>query len=311
LPVKIILTRILFILLALACLTPWASAPIALFAGLIFSFVLGNPFPQHTKKLTGYLLKGCIIGLGFGIHADKALEAGSTGIIFTIVTILGTVLLGYLLGKLFKIEAKTSHLISCGTAICGGSAIAAVAPVIRANQNQISMALGTVFILNAFALFIFPLIGHLLNLSQSQFGIWAAIAIHDTSSVVGASSKYGLDAMQIATTVKLARALWIIPMVFFSAMVFKNKAAKIAIPYFILLFVAAMLLNTFIPALEPVSEIITFIAGKGIIITLFLIGSDLSMETIRQVGFKPFFQGIILWIVISVTSLLTILYTVS
>lgn len=304
------LNRVLFILLLLACLTPWVSAPVALFAGLSFSLLFGNPYSGITKKGTGLLLKASVIGLGFGIHAEKALEAGSKGFLFTVVTIFGTITLGYLISKWLKIESKTSHLISCGTAICGGSAIAAIAPVIKAGQNQISMALGTVFILNAVSLFVFPVIGHLLHLSQSQFGIWAAIAIHDTSSVVGASGKYGAEAMQIATTVKLARALWIIPVVFFSAMVFKNGQAKITIPYFILLFFIAMLLNSYVPGIAPLSSIVTFIAGKGIIITLFLIGSDLSKETLRSVGFKPFFQGILLWLVISVSSLLVILQTV-
>lgn len=308
---KINLKQALFFLLLVLCFTPFASAPIALFTGLIFSFLLGNPFPEYTKKGTGFLLKASVVGLGFGIHANQAFEAGSKGIIFTIVTIFGTIILGYLIGKWLKIEPKTSHLISCGTAICGGSAIAAIAPVIKAERNQISMAIGTVFILNAISLFIFPAIGHLLHLSQSQFGIWAAVAIHDTSSVVGASGRYGLEAMQIATTVKLARALWIIPVVFFSAMVFKNKTSRVAVPYFMILFFIAMMLNSYIPALAPVSSVITFIAGKGIIITLFLIGLDLSKETLRSVGFKPFFQGILLWVVISVCSLLAILQTVN
>ncbi|HEX8516398.1 MAG TPA: putative sulfate exporter family transporter [Bacteroidia bacterium] len=307
---KINLTRGLFVLVLILCFTPLASAPAALFAGLIFSLVLGNPFHQYTKKGTGFLLKACVVGLGFGIHADQAMEAGSKGVLFTIATIFGTIILGYLIGKWFKIESKTSHLISCGTAICGGSAIAAIAPVIRAKEDQISMALGTVFTLNAISLFIFPFIGAAFHLSQTQFGIWAAVAIHDTSSVVGASSKYGLEAMQIATTVKLARALWIIPVVFFSAMVFKNRTSKLAVPYFMILFFIAMLLNSYIPALAPVSAVITFIAGKGIIVTLFLIGSDLSKETIRSVGFKPFFQGILLWVVISVASLAVIIQTV-
>jgi len=287
------------------------SAPAALFTGLIFSFLFGNPFSEITKKGTGLLLRASVVGLGFGIHADKALEAGSKGFIFTVVTIAGTLLLGYLISKWLRIESKTSHLISCGTAICGGSAIAAVAPVIKAEQNQISVALGTVFILNAVSLFVFPVIGHFFHLSQSQFGIWAAIAIHDTSSVVGASGKYGAEAMQIATTVKLARALWIIPVVFLSAMAFKNREAKVSIPYFILLFLVAMLINSYVPGIAPVSDVITFIAKKGIIVTLFLIGSDLSKETLRSVGFKPFFQGILLWVIVSVSSLLIIMETVT
>ncbi|MDF2435996.1 MAG: hypothetical protein K0Q95_372 [Bacteroidota bacterium] len=307
---RINLSGALFIFLIALCFTPYASAPVALFAGLIFSFLLGNPFKEYTAKGTGFLLKACVVGLGFGIQADQALEAGSKGVLFTIVTIFGTIILGYLIGKWLKIESRTSHLISCGTAICGGSAIAAIAPVVKAEQSQISMALGTVFILNAIALFAFPVIGHLFHLTQSQFGIWAAVAIHDTSSVVGASSRYGLESMQIATTVKLARALWIIPVVFFSAMAFKNKTSKFTIPYFIILFFIAMILNSYIPAIAPISKILTFLAQKGIIITLFLIGADISKETLRNVGFKPFFQGVLLWVIISVVSLLTVLQTV-
>jgi uncharacterized integral membrane protein (TIGR00698 family) len=305
------INRAVFIILFLLCLLPGVTAPIALFGGLLFALTLGNPFSEITKKGTSILLKISVVGLGFGIHADKAMEAGSRGILFTIVTIFGTIILGYFIGKWLKIETKTSHLISCGTAICGGSAIAAIAPVIKANQNQISMALGTVFILNAVSLFVFPTIGSLLHLSQSQFGIWAAIAIHDTSSVVGAASKYGADALQIATTVKLARALWIIPVVLFSAFLFKKGSSQVAIPWFILFFFVAMMLNSYVPGISGISSLLTLLAQKGVVLTLFLIGSDLSRETLKSVGFKPFFQGIILWIVISVSSLFTILETVS
>ncbi len=307
---KIGIVPTLFCLLILLCLFPFITAPIALAMGLVFALVFGNPFPKFLSKTTSYLLRICVVGLGFGIEATKALEAGSKGFLFTIVSILGTILLGYLIGKWAKIDSKTSHLISCGTAICGGSAIAAVGPVIKANQHQMSVALGTVFILNAVALFVFPLIGHYLQLSQTQFGLWAAIAIHDTSSVVGAASKYGAEALQIATTVKLARALWIIPVVFFSAFVFKNKESKISIPYFILLFFVAMLLNTYVPHIAPLSTFLNGAAKRGVVVVLFLIGSGLSKEALQSVGIKPFFQGIILWVVIASASLFTIMETV-
>jgi uncharacterized integral membrane protein (TIGR00698 family) len=307
---KIGVVPTLFCLLIILCLFPFITAPIALAMGLVFALVFGNPFPKFLSKTTSYLLRICVVGLGFGIEATKALEAGSKGFLFTIVSILGTIILGYLIGKWAKIDSKTSHLISCGTAICGGSAIAAVGPVIKANQHQMSVALGTVFILNAVALFVFPLIGHYLQLSQTQFGLWAAIAIHDTSSVVGAASKYGAEALQIATTVKLARALWIIPIVFFSAFVFKNKESKINIPYFILLFFVAMLLNTYVPHIAPLSEFINGVAKRGVVVVLFLIGSGLSKEALQSVGIKPFFQGIILWVVIASASLFTIMETV-
>ncbi len=307
---KITVTQVVFFLLVILCLFPFITAPIALAIGLAFALTLGNPFQKFNSKVTGYLLRASVIGLGFGIEANKALEAGTKGVLFTIVTILGTIILGYLIGKWAKIDSKTSHLISCGTAICGGSAIAAVAPVIKANQHQISVSLGTVFILNAVALFIFPVIGNYFHLSQTQFGLWAAIAIHDTSSVVGAASKYGAEALQIATTVKLARALWIIPVVFFSAFVFKNKESKITIPYFILLFFVAMLLNSYIPGIAPVSSFINSIAKRGVVLVLFFIGSGLSKQALQSVGIKPFFQGVVLWAVIGTASLITIIETV-
>ncbi len=304
-------SRILFFVLAAICLLPFITAPYALAIGLAYALFIGNPFPKQTSKYTAMLLKTCVVGLGFGIQVTQALEAGSKGVLFTIVTIFGTLILGYLIGKWAKIDMKISYLISCGTAICGGSAIAAVAPVVKADQHQISVSLGTVFILNAVALFVFPLIGNYFNMSQPQFGLWAAIAIHDTSSVVGAASKYGAEALQIATTVKLARALWIIPLVIFSAFVFKNKDSKINIPYFILLFFVAMLINSYIPAIRPVTSVFEMIAKRGIVVVLFLIGSGLSKEALRSVGVKPFIQGIVLWVVIAAVSLFTIMKAVS
>lgn len=304
-------SQVIFFVLVILCLFPFITAPIALAIGLAYALFIGNPFPKQTSKYTGYLLKTCVVGLGFGIQVNQALEAGSKGILFTVVTIFGTLGLGYLIGKWAKIDLKTSYLISCGTAICGGSAIAAVAPVVKAEQHQISVSLGTVFILNAVALFIFPVIGNYFHLSQPQFGIWAAIAIHDTSSVVGAASKYGAEALQIATTVKLARALWIIPLVIFSAFAFKNKESKISIPYFILLFFVAMLINSYVPAIHPITSVFEMIAKRGIVVVLFLIGSALSKEALKSVGVKPFLQGIVLWIVIGVVSLITIMNTVS
>lgn len=304
------IAKVAFAILALICLLPFISAPIALTIGLTYALTIGNPFPKFNSKATSYLLRVSVVGLGFGIQANEALEAGAKGFLFTICSIIGTLILGYLIGKWSKIDSKTSHLISCGTAICGGSAIAAVAPVIKANQHQISMALGTVFILNAIALFVFPMIGNYLHLTQKQFGLWAAIAIHDTSSVVGAASKYGAEALQIATTVKLARALFIIPVVFISTFAFKSKESKITIPYFIILFFAAMLLNTYLPILAPVSEIVNMVAKRGVVVVLFLIGSGLSKDVMKSVGIKPFLQGVVLWIVIACVSLFTIIETI-
>lgn len=297
------LRKVIFLLCIVLCLTPWVTPPIALFMGLLVAQFVGHPYQQHNKKLTTYLLQYSIIGLGFGMNIQTALKAGSQGILFTVVSILGTLLLGTLLGKAFNIDKKTAHLISSGTAICGGSAIAAIAPVINAEEQQISVALGIVFILNSIALFVFPVLGHALHLSQHQFGLWSAIAIHDTSSVVGAASAYGLEALETATTVKLARALWIIPVALGTALVFRNGKQKIKIPYFIGGFVLAMVVYTYVPAIHPISPYIVEVAKKGLTVTLFLIGAGLSRKAIKAVGVKPLLQGVILWLVISVAAL--------
>jgi uncharacterized integral membrane protein (TIGR00698 family) len=223
--------------------------------------------------------------------------------LFTTASIFGTLLLGYILGKVLKIERKTSHLISCGTAICGGSAIAAISKVLNTGEKETSMALGTVFILNALALFIFPPIGHWLNLSQHQFGVWSAIAIHDTSSVVGAASKYGDQALQIATTVKLVRALWIVPIAIGTSIVFRRRPSPIRIPYFIVFFIVAMIVGTYVPGMHVVTPVLTAIAKQGLTITLFLIGAGSSYQLIKSVGFMPMLQGIILWVCISFAGL--------
>ena len=300
--------KIIFIILLALCLTPFISPPIALLIGIGVAQTFGNPYLYLNHKATSFLLKASVIGLGFGMNFHSAVQAGKEGIVFTIASIVGTLTLGLLLGKFLKIEKKTSHLIACGTAICGGSAIAAISPVIKAGENQISIALGTIFILNSVALFVFPAIGHLLNLSQTQFGIWAAIAIHDTSSVVGAANKYGAEALQVATTVKLARALWIIPVAILSSWLFKNGKQKINIPYFIGFFILAMLMNTYLPAIHPVTGILVTLAKIGLTVTLFLIGSGLSAKVLKSVGVKPLLQGIILWAVISVSALYAVLH---
>lgn len=306
-PGRNISTReLIFLAVAVLCLSPLISPPVALFLGLVIAQFIGHPYLHLNNKMTKILLQVSVVGLGFGMNVTSALAAGKQGIMFTIVSIIGTLLLGFLLGKFLKIEKKASYLISAGTAICGGSAIAAVSPVIKAPEKDISVALGTVFILNSVALFVFPAIGHWLHMSQTEFGLWSAIAIHDTSSVVGAASKYGDQALEIATTVKLARALWIIPVAFLSTFLFKNKESKVKIPYFIGLFVVAMVENTYIPAVQVVSPYLTTIAKAGLTLTLFLIGCGLNRKVLLSVGFKPLFQGIILWIVISVAALLVI-----
>lgn len=301
-------SKIVLVSMAFLCLTPLVTPPIALLMGIIFAQIFKHPFPETSKKTTNWLLKASVVGLGFGMTATSALKAGKEGFLFTVASIVGTLILGLLLGKLFKVEKVTSFLISGGTAICGGSAIAALSPVIKAKQNQISVALGVIFILNSLALFIYPYIGHLLQMSQNDFGLWCAIAIHDTSSVVGASAKYGNEALGIATTVKLARALWIIPLAFLSSVLFKQKDAKVQIPYFIGLFIVAIILNTFVPGLEHISPTIIKLSKIGLTLTLFLIGTSLSATLIKSVGIYPIVQGSILWITISLSALLAILY---
>ena len=301
---KSITTReVIFVLAVVFCSSPLVSPPIALLMGLIIAQFIGHPYLHLNHKATHILLQVSVVGLGFGMNVTSALKAGKEGILFTIVSIIGTLVIGFFMGKFLKIEKKTSYLISAGTAICGGSAIAAISPVIKAQEKQISVALGTIFILNSAALFLFPFIGHQLNLSQSQFGMWCAIAIHDTSSVVGAASKYGPQALEIATTVKLARALWIIPVAFLSTFIFKNKNSKIKIPYFIGLFVLAMIANTYIPFVQQYNHYLTNIAKAGLTLTLFLIGCGLNRKTISSVGFKPLIQGVILWVIISTAAL--------
>ncbi|MGH9949395.1 MAG: YeiH family protein [Pyrinomonadaceae bacterium] len=306
----------LFILAVLACLSPIGSPPVALALGLLFAFTIGNPFPSLSGKPTKYLLQASVVLLGFGMNLGAIYKAGRDGILFTIATIFGTLILGYFVGRLLSVKDKTSALISSGTAICGGSAIAAVGPAINAENEDMSVSLGTVFVLNSVALFLFPLIGHALGLTQNQFGIWSAIAIHDTSSVVGASQAFGEQALAVATTVKLARALWIAPIALLLAYLYRDKTsdakAKIAIPWFIFLFVAAAAFRTFAPSsIQPsLFESLVNLAKAGMTITLFLIGASLTPGTLRSVGIRPLIQGVFLWLVISVVSLWAVLWLV-
>ena len=292
-----------YLLLAFVCLTPWISPPIALFLGLAFALTLGSPFPVFNKKASKYLLQIAVIGLGFGMNLHESLKAGTDGILFTIISVVSVIIIGILVGKFYKVDKVTSYLISSGTAICGGSAIAAVGPIVRADESQMSVSLATVFVLNAIALFIFPTIGQWLNLNQIQFGTWAAIAIHDTSSVVGAGSAYGEEALKVATTVKLTRALWIIPLSIFTTFYFKSKGDKLYIPWFILFFIIAMLLNTYLNIPTKVTSSIVAVSRQCLTLTLFFIGAGLSRNTLKNVGSKPLLLGISLWIFIGLVSL--------
>ncbi len=300
---------VVFVALLVFCVTPWGSPPVALALGLALALTLGHPFPARNSKATKLLLQASVVALGFGMNLQKVVEAGRTGIVFTVITITGTLLLGFLLGRAMGINHTTAHLISSGTAICGGSAIAAVGPVVNASDEEMSVALGTVFILNSIALFIFPMIGHRLGLTQPQFGVWAAIAIHDTSSVVGAAAKYGAEALQIATTVKLTRALWIVPLTLATAFFFKRKSARVAIPWFIGGFVIASVIRTYVTAPPEVWSTLTMLARIGLTITLFLIGAGLSRKSIAAVGARPLILGVVLWIVISCVSLFAVMRT--
>ena len=299
--------RTIFLLvLAAVCLSGWISPPVALAAGLVFAMAIGNPLPRLAQKTSKLLLQASVVGLGFGMNLGTLLAAGRTGIAFTVCSIAGTLLLGWWVGRMLKVEAHASTLVSCGTAICGGSAIAAVAGVIKADSRAISVALGTVFVLNAIALFIFPPIGHCLHLTQQQFGVWSAIAIHDTSSVVGAAAKYGDEALRVATTIKLVRALWIVPLALGMAFFTGRKGAKTAWPWFILFFIAAACIRTWLPQGEPLYGKLVLLARLGLTLTLFLIGAQISREALRTVGLRALMQGIILWIVISIAGLLAV-----
>jgi uncharacterized integral membrane protein (TIGR00698 family) len=300
--------QVIFVFLILLCLTSIISPPIALLLGLLVANLSGNPFLDFNHKAITILLQFSVVGLGFGMNATSALSAGKEGLVLTIASIFSTIILGTFLGKWFGIDKKTSHLISCGTAICGGSAIAAIAPVIKSDEKQTSVALGVIFILNSIALFLFPYIGHELNLSQREFGLWCAIAIHDTSSVVGAANKFGAEALQIATTVKLARALWIIPIALITTVLFKNKQTRIKIPYFIGLFILAMLLNTYVPQTAIIAPTLVLLAKIGLTVTLFLIGAGLNLSVLKTVGVKPLLQGVLLWVFIASVALIAIIH---
>lgn len=288
--------------------TAWLTPPVALAIGLAYALIFGITHPKINKIGSKILLQYSVVGLGFGMNIAEALASGRQGMLFTIASVFGTLFFGWLIGrKILKVERNTSSLISSGTAICGGSAIAAVAPIIRAKEEEASVALGTIFLLNAVALFIFPLIGHALGMNQQQFGTWAAIAIHDTSSVVGAGAAFGEEALKIATTVKLTRALWIIPLTLLYSFMYPGEGKKkLKVPLFILFFILAIVLNTYIVSqwYPSVGNVIAQIARKGLTLSLFFIGASLTRKVIANVGPKALLQGVLLWLVISITSLL-------
>lgn len=305
---KLLLSKIIFVLLIIITFSGIINSPIALLLGFIFTLIFNNPFIKQSQKAIHLLLKIAVVGLGFGMLIKETLQTSKEGLGLTFYSIILTVSLGLILTKLLKLDRKLGHLITSGTSICGGSAIAAIAPVIKADSKIISLALGIVFLLNSIALFIFPGVGHLLNLSQNQFGLWCAIAIHDTSSVVGAALTYGDEALRIATTVKLSRTLWIIPLSIFSMFLFKTKGEKIKIPYFIVLFILAIIINSYHILPIVITSNIVLISKRLLLVTLFLVGSTISIKDLKETGLKPILMAVSLWIFISIFSLIYILH---
>ncbi len=284
----------------------FVSPPIALLGGLIYGLTLVHPFHIESKNLSKFLLQASVVALGFGMNLHEVLRAGQSGFVYTALSITGAMLLGLGLGYLIHVQKKPSFLISAGTAICGGSAIAAVGPIAEANEEEMAVSLGTVFILNSVALFLFPVIGLALHMSQTQFGLWSALAIHDTSSVVGATAKYGAAALAVGTTIKLARALWIVPLSAVTAIFLKSKA-RIQWPWFILFFCFAALLNTLLPSYSGAFGALNHLGKIGLTVTLFLIGTGLNKKTLAKVGVRPLLQGLILWVIVGSTTLALIL----
>jgi uncharacterized integral membrane protein (TIGR00698 family) len=295
-------TKTAFFLLLILSATGFISPPIALCAGLIFGLATRHPYAADSRAFSKFLLQASVVALGFGMNLHEVLKAGRNGFLYTALGIGFALLAGFLIGKLLSVCGTTSYLISTGTAICGGSAIAAIGPILEASDEEMAVALGTVFILNSIALFIFPTIGASLELTQSQFGLWSALAIHDTSSVVGAASRYGNQALVVATTVKLARALWIVPLALATAAA-RHSRSKVQIPWFIFLFCLAAIVNTYGPQEPRLSQMFFQLGRLGLTVTLFLIGTGISRATVKEVGWRPLAQGVLLWILVGGTSL--------
>jgi uncharacterized integral membrane protein (TIGR00698 family) len=291
------------------------SPPVALVGGVAFGFLLVHPYRTEASTMAKLLLQVSVILLGFGMNLNQVIHAGKSGFFYTAISISSAVVLGLLLGKILRVGGKASYLITLGTSICGGSAIAAIAPILDANEEEISVSMGTVFLLNSVALILFPLIGWWLHLSQNQFGLWAALAIHDTSSVVGAAAKYGPQALAVGATVKLARALWIVPVSLVTAAYVGRtqpengaslRRAKVKVPWFIFLFVGASVLSTYLPRFTASFRDLNLLGKSGLTATLFLIGTSLSKTTLKAVGMKPLLQGVILWVIVGTASLIAI-----
>jgi uncharacterized integral membrane protein (TIGR00698 family) len=299
---KTILIKTLFFAGLIISASGYVSPPIALTVGIIFGLSVSHPLPADSRDLSRFLLQASVVALGFGMNLHEVIKAGRSGFVYTALGISFALIVGLALGKLLQVRGNASYLITTGTAICGGSAIAAIAPIIQADEQETAVSLATIFILNSVALIAFPLIGAAQHLTQTQFGLWAALAIHDTSSVVGAASKYGAQALIVGTTVKLARALWIVPLALGTAAVKRSKS-KVKLPWFILLFCSAAVVNTYVESASHFSNTFFTLGRYGLTATLFLIGSSISRASLKKVGWRPLAQGIALWIVVAVTSL--------
>jgi len=296
------ISKVLFILAFLVAASGLVSPPVALAAGIVLGLSFTHPYPSASGTFARILLQAAVVALGFGMNLHDVVKAGRSGFLYTALGISFALAVGLALGKLFDVRGNSSYLITAGTAICGGSAIAAVGPILHADEEEMAVSLGTIFILNSIALLIFPLIGGLLHLSQSQFGLWAALAIHDTSSVVGATARYGAQALVIGTTVKLARALWIVPLALATAALTRSRA-RVRVPWFILLFCFAAVMNTYFPSLRTFTRALFSLGKLGLTATLFLIGTGISRSTLREVGWRPMLQGVVLWMVVGVATL--------
>jgi uncharacterized integral membrane protein (TIGR00698 family) len=295
-------TKIIFILALILCLSGWISPPVALTLGIIFGLSLRHPYPQFSRSAARILLQVSVVALGLGMNLHEIVKAGRSGFIYTALGISFSLIAGLAIGRFLRIGGNASYLITAGTAICGGSAIAAIGPILHADDEEMAVSLGTVFILNSVGLLIFPPIGNVLHLTQSQFGLWAALAIHDTSSVVGAAARYGAQALVVGTTVKLARALWIVPLALATAAV-RRSNTRVPLPWFILFFCLAAVVNTYVPALRTFDRW-AFSAGRlGLTATLFLIGTGISVDTLKSVGWRPLLQGVALWIMVATVTL--------
>ena len=301
------MSKTVFVLALILSASGLISPPFALLGGLVFGLAVAHPFNLESRRLSKFLLQASVVALGFGMNLHQVLEAGRSGFLYTAVSITAVMFLGLGFGYLLSVGKKSAFLISAGTAICGGSAIAAVGPIADASEEEMAVSLGSVFILNSVALFLFPVVGYAFHMTQSQFGLWSALAIHDTSSVVGATAKYGPTALAVGTTVKLARALWIVPLSLVTAITLKSKA-RIQWPWFILFFCLAALLNTTLPAFAPAFSILNGLGKIGLTVTLFLIGTGLNKETLKQVGIRPLVQGLVLWIIVGTVTLALILF---